>query len=79
MLHTFGDVMRVCLWRVSSEARLDKNVTERYPWAVLTMWHAFLFLGLGFFFSFLLLAWWPPLLFLVKQFLIYIIVYRVVP
>jgi hypothetical protein len=30
---------------------------------VLTLWHAFLFLGLRFFSpSFLLFAWWPPLL-----------------
>jgi hypothetical protein len=37
--------------------------------AVLTLWHAFLFLGLSFFFpSFLLFAWWPPLLFLVRNY-----------
>jgi hypothetical protein len=35
--------------------------------AVLTLWHAFLFLRLGFFFSFLPFAWWPPLLFLVRN------------
>jgi hypothetical protein len=34
---------------------------------VLTRWHAFMFLGLRFF---PLFAWWPPLLFLVKQLLI---------
>jgi hypothetical protein len=35
-------------------------------WAVLTLWRAFLLLGLWFFPSFLLFAWWPPLLFLVR-------------
>jgi hypothetical protein len=30
-------------------------------------WHAFMFLGLRFFPSFLLFAWWPPLLFLVRK------------
>jgi hypothetical protein len=34
--------------------------------AVLMLWHAFLFLGLRFFPSFLLLAWGSPLLFLVR-------------
>jgi hypothetical protein len=33
------------------------------------LWHAFLFLGLMFFFSFLLFAWWLPLLFLVRLFI----------
>jgi hypothetical protein len=45
---------------------------------VLTLWQAFLFLGLRFFSSFLLFAWWPPLLFLVKDFSIlhmYIVIY----
>jgi len=37
--------------------------------AVLMLWHAFLFLGLRFFLPFFLfLAWWPPLLFLVRNF-----------
>jgi hypothetical protein len=31
------------------------------------LWRAFLFLGLRFFSSFLLFAWWPPLLFLVRN------------
>jgi hypothetical protein len=35
--------------------------------AVLTLWHAFLFLGLRFPPSFLLFAWWPPLPFLVRN------------
>jgi hypothetical protein len=35
---------------------------------VLALWHAFLFLGLRFFpLFFLYSAWWPPLLFLVKN------------
>jgi hypothetical protein len=40
--------------------------------AVLTLWHAFLFLGRGVFPSFLLFAWWPPLLLLVKIFEFYL-------
>jgi hypothetical protein len=37
--------------------------------AVLVLWHAFLFLGLGFFSPlFFFFAWWPPLLFLVRNF-----------
>jgi hypothetical protein len=36
--------------------------------AVLTLWPAFLFLWLTVFSSFLLFAWWPPLLFLVRNF-----------
>jgi hypothetical protein len=36
--------------------------------AVLTLWHAFMFLGLRFFSSFLLFAWYPPLLFLVRNY-----------
>jgi predicted membrane protein len=39
--------------------------------AVLMLWHAFLFLGLLFFPSFLLFAWWPPLLFLVRNYCIH--------
>jgi hypothetical protein len=37
-------------------------------WAALTLWHAFEFLGLRLLVSpsFLLSAWWPPLVFLVK-------------
>jgi hypothetical protein len=35
--------------------------------AVLTLWHAFLFLGLRFF-PLLLFAWWPPLPFLIRFF-----------
>jgi hypothetical protein len=36
--------------------------------AVLTLWHAFLFLGLRFLPFFFVFAWWPPLLFLVRIF-----------
>jgi hypothetical protein len=37
--------------------------------AVLVLWHAFLFLGLRFIFPpFFFCAWWPPLLFLVRNF-----------
>jgi hypothetical protein len=35
--------------------------------AMLMLWHAFLFLGLRFFSSFLLFAWWLMLLFLVRN------------
>jgi hypothetical protein len=35
--------------------------------AVLTLWHAFLFLWLRFLSSFLLFAWWLMLLFLVRK------------
>jgi hypothetical protein len=37
--------------------------------AVMMLWHAFLFLGFRFFFSFLLFAWWSPLLFLARSYL----------
>jgi hypothetical protein len=35
--------------------------------AVPMLWHDFLFLGLRVFPSFLVFAWWPPLLFLVRN------------
>jgi hypothetical protein len=35
--------------------------------AVMTLWHVFLFLGLMFFSSFLLFAWWPP----VRNYILY--------
>jgi hypothetical protein len=35
--------------------------------AVLTLWHTFVFLGLRFFSSSLLFAWWPPLFFHVRN------------
>jgi hypothetical protein len=40
--------------------------------AVMTLWRAFMFLGLKFLIpSFLLFAWWPPLLFLVRNYVKY--------
>jgi hypothetical protein len=35
--------------------------------AMLMLWHAFLFLGLSFFSSFLLFAWWLMMLFLIRK------------
>jgi hypothetical protein len=45
--------------------------------AALTLWHAFVLLGLKIFPSSILLyfAWWPPLLFLVRFFFIYCYIY----
>jgi hypothetical protein len=50
----------MALW-VPISATLFKRV-------VMTLWHAFMLLGLRFFSSFLLFAWWPPMLFLVRFF-----------
>jgi hypothetical protein len=45
---------------------------------VLVLWHGFMFLGLRFFPPLFFFAWWPPLLFLVRNF-IYMDDMKIVP
>jgi hypothetical protein len=60
-----GDVRREFMQRLFAalHGTLGSYLRDGFRRAVLTLWHAFLFLGLTFSPSFLLLAWWPPLLY----------------